>query len=152
MWRIHRCFIERVTRLITFCRSEPGSGTPTYFTTPSKEALLTRYRSFDHILAIRLHLHHGPPCAALRSSKWHQWQKKRADVKMGIHCFPVLQHQHAQQLGLCVQHFCSCTHYLAQFRQRDDDVGWRCQGKAVFETASVERRPVDGRRACECVG
>ena len=71
---------------------------------------------------------------------------------MGIHCFPILQHQHAEQLGVCVQHLCPRTHHLAQFRQRDDDVGWRCQGKAVFETASVKRRPVDGRRACECVG
>ena len=71
---------------------------------------------------------------------------------MGIHCFPFLQHQHAEQLGVCVQHLCSRTHHLAQFRQRDDNVGWLCQGKAVFETSGVERCAVDNRRAGERVG
>lgn len=80
MWRIHRYSIDRSTRLTIFCRSEPGSGTATFIYNPSKETLLTLYRTVDHILAIRLHLHHGPPCAAFRSSKWHQWQKKCADV------------------------------------------------------------------------
>jgi hypothetical protein len=71
---------------------------------------------------------------------------------MGVHRFPVLQHQHAEQLGVCLQHLSARAHYPAQLRQRYHHAGRRREGEAVLEAASYECCDTYGWCACECLG
>lgn len=71
---------------------------------------------------------------------------------MGVHCIHVLQHQHAEQLGVRLQYQRAGAHHPPQFWKRDHDDSRLPTWEALQPSANPERCAFDNGRAHQCVG
>ena len=110
-----------------------------------------RRRSSYHIDAV-----HPRNNRSISISTWIKWQIAQEDQitipKIGRRCDNVFQYQHAEQLGICIQHQRACTHHSPQFWKRVHDGSWLVDWKTLLSTASHFRVGIDGGCVDICVG
>lgn len=134
--------------IIRYFSTQPSQ----YFRQAHKIQERTKQRPPDHFLPILAHSISGVHWSILSLGSIQSTHPSSAIRKMGFHRCAAFQHQHAEQLGVRVQHQCAGAHHSAQLWQCND---YACRGhsrEAIQPVADTERGLAYHRRARQCLG
>jgi hypothetical protein len=109
-------------------------------------------RSVDNTDAIRPRRHLSLSLPILTLSTLLCEKNQDSAFGIGDECGNVFYGEHAQQLGVCVQHQRACAHHITQLRERDDHGGRVFEGEAVFRFAGRVGAGTDGGGYRVCLG